>query len=313
MAFEFIEAVYRLPDVTSTDVLILGYLANRANEKGECWPTRRLIAAAVRMHPDTIKAALQSLDARGLIRKEARFEDGRRVANRLVMGFAPYLPGEAKRGKTPPGRGGEEPRSPGGVNSGPKDRADGDRQPHEEGGATTPEKNPQSKSPKNPQTPKGAVSVEVRALTDELWSEAPAGCRQRSGKDDVARALDAALDRGGKPDEIRAALRAYWTDVGGRDDGRWLKGLHRMIQQDRWREWAPEGEDEDGGSDDRRPVKRRMEPEEHAAYLLKVWRGRLADYRRICMWKPMYGPEPGKPGCQVPAEILAEEAAEAQQ
>ncbi|MCA3699686.1 MAG: hypothetical protein IOB84_07845, partial [Brevundimonas sp.] len=71
-------------------------------------------------------------------------------------------------------------------------------------------------------------------LVDRVWSAAPQKARTRSSRSDTAKALAAAVKRGAEPDDILAGLQAYWrSDDATKDDGAYVKGVHRMIADDR--------------------------------------------------------------------------------
>ncbi len=77
-----------------------------------------------------------------------------------------------------------------------------------------------------------------QASIDEIWEETPRIARDRSSRADVGKALRAAAGRGYPPAVIRPALRRYYaSDQANNDDRRAAKGLHRMIECDRWRDW----------------------------------------------------------------------------
>lgn len=128
-------------------------------------------------------------------------------------------------------------------------------------------------------------------LVDQVWGLAPSTSRTRSSRKDVERTLRAALKRGAKPDEIVAGLRAYFASPdASKDDGAYAKGVHRMIEADRWRDWAtpaspPASDDGEGATG---------------------WAWRLRQFRgpdRVWV-ESMWGPRPGQPGCLCPAELL---------
>lgn len=125
-------------------------------------------------------------------------------------------------------------------------------------------------------------------LLDKVWSAAPPKARERSSRGDTSKALAAALKRGAKPDEIMAGLMAYWrSDDATKDGGAYAKGVHRMIADDRWRDWTsasliPAGEQPD-------------------------WPARLRIWRSTEQWHhTSWGPSPGYPTCQCPPELLTE-------
>lgn len=135
-------------------------------------------------------------------------------------------------------------------------------------------------------------SAKARAMAAEIWDSTPKGPgRERSGQTDLARALDGALERGHDPGAVKVALGVYYSDPRTmREEGRWAKGLHRMVEQDRWREWTPAA---DAGA---------------SAMVRVAWLTRVRDWRENPgRWKSReYGPPPGQPGCKVAVDILRE-------
>ncbi|MEI6439036.1 MAG: DUF1376 domain-containing protein [Alphaproteobacteria bacterium] len=160
--------------------------------------------------------------------------------------------------------------------------------------------------PYNPKAPLGADLFEdekpepvakpddgISAAVDAIWAEAPKPSRQRSSRADVARAMASAVKRGSSPPEVIAGLAGYFaSDAATKDGGAFVKGVHRMIEQDRWREFSPA---------DAAPT----EPQETPA---DAWRRRVMIYRKNGHWNRLeWGPSPGKPGCTVAPEILMAE------
>lgn len=128
-------------------------------------------------------------------------------------------------------------------------------------------------------------------LVDQIWSAAPSRAKERSSRKDVERTLAAAIKRGGDPDLITNALAAYWrSEDASKNDGAFAKGIHRMIESDRWKDWAG------GGADDN--VDEAISPD--------TWRRRLAAFRGPDrLWiESLYGPPPGRPGCLCPPDLL---------
>jgi hypothetical protein len=293
MTLALAEAVFRLPaKLTATECAVLVQLALMAGEDGCCWPRQQTVAARARLHPDTVKTTLRALHAKNLIRKEQRLrDDGSEASSMIVMCFEAADLSPGKSGVTPPTRGSSAPTPPG-VHDPGAPGANGP--PHES--------SPESRLP--PKPPKGGVPGDIVELAAAVWAEAPRASRQRSGTADLERALNAAVhDRGGEPASILAALRSYWADVGARDGGQHLKGVHRMVQQDRWREWIPE-DDEPGPARAAGPP---ISAEAKAEIIERAWRGRLEDFTRIGKWNHgVFGPKPGELGCVVPPALLAE-------
>lgn len=69
-----------------------------------------------------------------------------------------------------------------------------------------------------------------------IWSEAPKAARERSSQKDLTYALEAAVRRGGRIEDIRAALKAAYASRSYSGDH--AKGIHRLVQNDRWQSFV---------------------------------------------------------------------------
>lgn len=142
-----------------------------------------------------------------------------------------------------------------------------------------------------PVVPKGDAKIVLRqADVEAVWECASKLGKERSGKEDIKRALQAAARRGHQPADVIAGVRAYFaSDEATRDGGQYAKGAHRIIQQDRWQNFEPVTVSEPVSPDD-------------------LWRSRVRAFRdgsRYWNTNDWEAP-PGKPGCVVPPAILAE-------
>ena len=89
-----------------------------------------------------------------------------------------------------------------------------------------------------PIVPKGTLEA-----VERIWSKVPKTSRERSSKADLKKALDAAVKRGCDLAQIEAGLGAYFaSEDATRDGGRFVKGVHRLVQGDRWSSHAPSDE-----------------------------------------------------------------------
>lgn len=153
-----------------------------------------------------------------------------------------------------------------------------------------------------PQPQKSAVSSETvsgkpaeklpeqvkPADVDAIWRATPNKGRERSSKSDLSRALKAAVKRGHALAEITAAhSRYYASDDATRDGGDFAKGVHRLVEADRWKTWA---DPESGGG--------------VASWGDAQWSIVMDERRAGRPWSPEYGPEPGAPGCLVPSQLV---------
>jgi hypothetical protein len=147
------------------------------------------------------------------------------------------------------------------------------------------------------------VTPEAKALAKAIWESAPVESRRRSSQGDLERACNAALvDRSADGERIRAGLAAYFAGEEATKDGRsHVRGVHRMVQQDRWRDWAPDEEDLIDQAE--KPKAAAPATGDQLAY---VWRTRLERFTAINHWdRGAYGPKPGEAGCRVPPEVLS--------
>jgi hypothetical protein len=126
-------------------------------------------------------------------------------------------------------------------------------------------------------------------IIDRVWSDAPPKARERSSKADVRRTLAAAVKRGGAVDEIIRALKAYWrSEDASKSDGAFAKGIHRMIEGDRWRDWASV------------PAGSAVNPVDAPVN----WAWRMEQWRASRMWLGAWGPTPNEQRCLCPADLL---------
>ncbi len=140
---------------------------------------------------------------------------------------------------------------------------------------------------------KGSDPAFQKADVDAIWEITPRRGRERSSRKDIERALSSAVRRGHSPADVLRGLKAYYAgEDATKDDGRYAKGCHVMIENDRWEAFAPTvGDDE--------PARVPVDP----------WRSRVqafADPSNRYWNATDWGPLPGKPGCKASAVILAE-------
>lgn len=140
----------------------------------------------------------------------------------------------------------------------------------------------------NPET-----RIQTKAIATAIWDEAPLASRRRSSKAGVEAALTAATKRGKNLAAIRRALGSYFADPQiAREDHRYAKGVHRMIADDRWEEWAQaEGVEHIDTEFEKRRFRTWMQD-----WIAKPYQWREQDR----------GPPPNHPGCRIPPEIIAE-------
>ncbi len=161
-----------------------------------------------------------------------------------------------------------------------------------------PEIGPLIQSPESipPKAPRGAVQMGIgKDDVDAIWSIASPVSRQRSGRKDVERALQAAVRRGHHPSRVLSGLKGYFASPEAtRDGGQFAKGVHRMIEADRWEVFAE-------------PVAAAPQLFDEADPQDDPWRRRVREFQRNGFWNQLdWGPKPGRPGCAAPADLLAE-------
>lgn len=160
---------------------------------------------------------------------------------------------------------------------------------------TKPEPEPEVRE-QTPIAPKGASTekpIKLRkADVEAVWSITPKESRERSSRQDVERALIAAARRGHSPDEILHGLAGYFASEGAtKDGGSFVKGVHRMIERDRWQVFAEADAPLLAAAEAPKPG--------------DVWVRRIHAYRQNAYWNRLdWGPPPGKPGCTIPDEVL---------
>ncbi|MEH6676152.1 YdaU family protein [Phenylobacterium sp.] len=99
-----------------------------------------------------------------------------------------------------------------------------------------PEKDPPVVPPRGTKSPK-VTKDQLKAV----WEACPLIARQRSSQADVESSLNAALRRGHQPEAVLAGLlAAYRSDTYSGDKA---KGVHRLIDKDRWASFIEPGGD----------------------------------------------------------------------
>jgi uncharacterized protein YdaU (DUF1376 family) len=149
-----------------------------------------------------------------------------------------------------------------------------------------------------PIVPKGTSPGLVdRSVVEEIWLLAGKVSRERSSKADVKRALEAAYRRGKAHPDIVAGLRGYFASDGAtKDNGAFAKGVHRMIEGDRWESFAEAA-----------PAAILFDPKT-AAPPDDPWRKRVREFAKNGFWNRVEwgSAAPSRPGCAAPAEIQRE-------
>lgn len=100
--------------LTPYQYAVFSYLLRCANAKGECWPSIRKMAKLLRMHRDTVRAAVHVLQEKGLIAVTRRHtESGDHDSHLYTIIYKPHRGGGLNEG--PPGLNEDPP----GLNEGP--------------------------------------------------------------------------------------------------------------------------------------------------------------------------------------------------
>ncbi len=143
-----------------------------------------------------------------------------------------------------------------------------------------------------PEKPKAEVGPSLKVWVDRIWEISPTRARERSGRRDVERSLKAAVGRGKDPGRVTEGLEAYFASPDARkNDGEFVKGTHRMIEQDRWEAFVSERSTDPPPDSD-------------------PWTRRLREFQKNQYWNTTdWGPKPGKPGCRAPQAQAQTQAA----
>jgi hypothetical protein len=142
-------------------------------------------------------------------------------------------------------------------------------------------KNLEGEDREDPRPPRGtAPKVDV----EEVWKITPTKSRQRTTRAEIAEALHAAYGRGHKLETILGGLKGYFASRDAtREEGRYLKGVHRMIARDRWLSFVASASVTQLADHD-------------------PWPGRLKRWSWSLDWDLAWGPPPDAPGCKAPAD-----------
>jgi hypothetical protein len=272
-------------DVKSpTEKAILLVLANYADGDGVCFPGQDSIAAQAACTDRTVRAVLTAFEQRGVIaRVHRQRRDGSRTSDEIrLVAFA-----SANRKEMPEGQPEAASTRPTG-NPRTSNRKSTSIQPEQISGLTTFEP---SEEPSGEPSPVLSVAPKARRTptpdeVDAIWNDAPRLARQRSSKADVNRSLTSALRRGHSVGAVAAGLRAAYASPSYSGDH--AKGIHRLIENDRWQSFAEPEKPASSAWDDAR------------------WRSALSLHRDEGWWPDTLGPRPGASGCPAPAAILAE-------
>jgi hypothetical protein len=209
--------------ISASEKLLLLVLANFADEAMGCWPSHKRLADDTGLTQRTVLTLLKALEDKKLISRTERLRaDGSRTTDKITLHFSGEI--ISTRGETISG-GGEigdtgvgKPTAGGGEIISPLTTFEPSTEP--------------SKEPKR---------ADARDLAKKIWEFQPKiGDKRRSTQPDVKRALDAAIKRGGDPEDILARCRGYYAlPASKKNGGEFAMGAERLLQADRWREFEP--------------------------------------------------------------------------
>lgn len=205
------------PSMIAKAVLIC--LADYADAEGVAWPAVPSLAKEVQVSDRTVQRAIRSLEKEGLLVKEDRTrKDGGQTSNGYRLAFPAVTPGDnlspaPRQDVTPPV-----------TLLSPANDPQENHLPSDEG-----KKRARSKT-------KSAPSLSPEAVA--IWEAAPKLARQRSSQDELAVALLAAVGRGHDPARVLAGVKAAYASTVF--EGQHAKGVHRLIEHDRWASFLDE-------------------------------------------------------------------------
>lgn len=117
-----------------------------------------------------------------------------------------------------------------------------------------------------------AERTATKAEVDAVWNAGTGVARRRSSWADCERKLTAALHRGAEPADVARSLRAAYAS----DDyhGDKAPGIHRLIENDRWKGWLEAAPPEPAALTDQRSEEERAAWAQGQVEMLEARRGR---------------------------------------
>ena len=269
---------------------ILWVLADAADEHGYCFLGHQSIAERADLKRRCVGLKLQHLETLGLITRSRRSDgSGHRTSDHIQLNLAALGAQDALRKqevqsvqdaprdeepKRTTGRAYAHDRSSLSARGAQEAISEATREAKEGGGAKK----------------KPPLKAEITALVEAIWSITPKASRERSSRSDLTTAVEGAFKRGRSAADMKAGLEGYFRSEGTtKDGGKFAKGVHRMIERDRFEEFIPQA-----------VVSVPRSPDEE-------WRSRLKRHATSQFWDTTdWGPLPGKLGCLAPVPMLAE-------
>jgi DNA replication protein gp18 len=204
--------------ISKIEKLILIGLADRADEQGSCYPSKRDLANIAVCSEKTVQRTIQTLQEKGFMKVQARAIDGRQTSNRYFLSLDRMMQAMVfSRGDTMSPRVGHS------------DSPEGDTMSHEPHIGTS-----HLTSQKEPHTLRAAASEPVGELFEQFRAAYPASRRKTEVKQAKAQ-FTAALKKVDSPQVLIDAAAAYanWCQVQGTEP-RYIKGMWRWLRDERW-------------------------------------------------------------------------------
>ena len=204
--------------ISKIEKLILIGLADRADEQGSCYPSKRDLANIAVCSEKTVQRTIQTLQEKGFMKVQARAIDGRQTSNRYFLSLDRMMQAMVfSRGDTMSPRVGHS------------DSPEGDTMSHEPHIGTS-----HLTSQKEPHTLRAAVSETAGELFEQFRAVYPASRRKTEVKQAKAQ-FTAALKKVDSPQVLIDAAAAYanWCQVQGTEP-RYIKGMWRWLRDERW-------------------------------------------------------------------------------
>ena len=204
--------------ISKIEKLILIGLADRADEQGSCYPSKRDLANIAVCSEKTVQRTIQTLQEKGFMKVQARAIDGRQTSNRYFLSLDRMMQAMVfSRGDTMSPRVGHS------------DSPEGDTMSHEPHIGTS-----HLTSQKEPHTLRAAASEPVGELFEQFRAAYPASRRKTEVKQAKAQ-FTAALKKVDSPQVLIDAAAAYanYCQVQGTEP-RYIKGMWRWLRDERW-------------------------------------------------------------------------------
>ena len=204
--------------ISKIEKLILIGLADRADEQGSCYPSKRDLANIAVCSEKTVQRTIQTLQEKGFMKVQARAIDGRQTSNRYFLSLDRMMQAMVfSRGDTMSPRVGHS------------DSPEGDTMSHEPHIGTS-----HLTSQKEPHTLRAATSETAGELFEQFRAAYPASRRKTEVKQARSQ-FTAALKKVDSPQVLIDAAAAYanWCQVQGTEP-RYIKGMWRWLRDERW-------------------------------------------------------------------------------